>query len=379
MKSKFSKSYQARLLAYLKQPPGADLQLAQGIGQEASAAGLETLDLVKLHEQILVTRVLAGRPASVRNALMKQAGAFFTEAITPIEETDYSARQASAHLNQIVGMLSRRTVELAASNLELSQEITRRKAVEEALKKSEHHDAGLPEKSAHRRNKTAKVALPETRVPPASRSFPVIAMAASVGGLKALSVILGGLPADFPAAVAIVMHLSPEHKSILAEILNSRTLLEVKQAHTGDILSPSSVFVAPPNHHLFVIKGGGLQLSSSASEKVHHARPSAEPLFASVAEVYQKNAIGVVLAGGDGDGSFGVRIIKEKRGKVIAQDRPTSQDFSMPETSIKTGDVDFILPLHEIAPKLIALVGAGGAQKMAGLPPKGRGLHQPWQ
>jgi two-component system chemotaxis response regulator CheB len=276
-------------------------------------------------------------------------------------------------------MLSRRTVELAASNLELSQEITRRKAVEEALKKSEHHDAGLPEKSAHRRNKTAKVALPETRVPPASRSFPVIAMAASVGGLKALSVILGGLPADFPAAVAIVMHLSPEHKSILAEILNSRTLLEVKQAHTGDILSPSSVFVAPPNHHLFVIKGGGLQLSSSASEKVHHARPSAEPLFASVAEVYQKNAIGVVLTGGDGDGSFGVRIIKEKGGKVIAQDRPTSQDFSMPETSIKTGDVDFILPLHEIAPKLIALVGAGGAQKMAGLPPKGRGLHQPWQ
>ena len=97
----------------------------------------------------------------------------------------------------------------------------------------------------------------------------VIAMAASVGGLKALSVILGALPADFPAA------------------------------------------------------------------------------------------IDVVLTGGDGDGSFGVQIIKEKGGKVIAQDRPTSQDFSMPETSIKTGDVDFILPLNGIAPKLIELVGAG--------------------
>ena len=193
----------------------------------------------------------------------------------------------------------------------------------------------------------------------------VIAMAASVGGLKALSAILGGLPKEFPAAIAIVMHLSPEHKSILAEILDSRSQLEVRQARTGDVLCHSSVFVAPPNHHLLVAKGGHLKLSSALAEKVHFARPSAEPLFASVAEVYRKNAIAVVLTGGDGDGSFGVQIIKEKGGQVIAQDRPTSQDFSMPETAIKTGDVDFILPLNQIAPKLIGLVGAG----------KGKGFH----
>jgi two-component system chemotaxis response regulator CheB len=214
-------------------------------------------------------------------------------------------------------------------------------------------------KPKRRKNKPARAARETTPVPSASRSFPVIAMAASVGGLKALSVILGGLPADFPAAITIVMHLAPEHKSILAEILNSRTHLVVKQAHTGDILCHSRVFVAPPNHHLFVAKDGRLELSSSVAEKVHHARPSAEPLFASVADVYKKNAIAVVLTGGDGDGSIGVQIIKDKGGKVIAQDRPTSQDFSMPETSIKTGDVDFILPLNDIAPKLIELVGAG--------------------
>lgn len=188
----------------------------------------------------------------------------------------------------------------------------------------------------------------------------VIAMAASAGGLKALSVILGGLPADFPAAITIVMHLAPDHLSLLAQILDSRSELEVRQAKTGDILCHSSVFVAPPNHHLFVAKGGLLRLSSSFAEKVHYARPSAEPLFASVAEVYKTNAIAVVLTGGDGDGSFGVQIIKENGGKVIAQDRPTSQDFSMPETSINTGDVDFILPLNEIAPKLIALVADAG-------------------
>jgi two-component system chemotaxis response regulator CheB len=213
--------------------------------------------------------------------------------------------------------------------------------------------------SARRLKKPVQVLRPEFPLTPASRMFPVIAMAASAGGLNALSVILGGLPANFPAAIAIVMHLAPEHKSILAEILNSRTHLAVKQAHTGEVLSRGNVFVAPPNHHLSVVEGGRLKLSSSGAEKFHFARPSAEPLFASVAEIYKRRAIAVVLTGGDGDGSFGVQIIKEHGGQVIAQDRPTSQDFSMPETSIKTGDVDFILPLNAIAPKLIKLIDAG--------------------
>ena len=187
-------------------------------------------------------------------------------------------------------------------------------------------------------------------------AFPVIAMAASVGGLKALSVILGGLPKGFPASIAIVMHLSPDYKSVLAEILAKRTALVVKQAETDDVLCPGCVFVAPPNQHLFVAANRKLKLSSSDAVKVHYARPSAEPLFASVAAVFKKNAIAVVLTGGDGDGSFGVRMIKDEGGTVIAQDKPTSENFSMPETSIKTGEVDFILPLDEIAPKLIELV-----------------------
>ena len=191
----------------------------------------------------------------------------------------------------------------------------------------------------------------------------VVAMAASVGGLNALSVILGALPADFPAAIAIVMHLSPNHKSLLAEILKCRTQLAVKQAQPGDILCNSCVFVAPPNHHLTVAKGGVLELSTSSAEKIHYARPSAEPLFASVAEFYQKHAIAVVLTGGDGDGSIGVQIIKEKGGMVITQDRLTSLDFSMPETAIRTGDVDFILPLDRISHKLIQLVNAGRGWK----------------
>ena len=216
----------------------------------------------------------------------------------------------------------------------------------------------MKEKSILARRLIKPAQVTRLEFPPASvsRSFPVIAMAASVGGLKALSVILGDLPAGFPAAIAIVMHVAPDHKSLLAEILKCRTQLQVTQAHTGDVLVPSKVFVAPPNHHLFVVKDGRLKLSSAHAEKIHFARPSAEPLFASVAEVYGKNAIAVVLTGGDGDGSFGVQIIKAKGGTVIAQDRSTSENFSMPETSIKTGDVDYILPLDKIAPMLIALL-----------------------
>jgi two-component system chemotaxis response regulator CheB len=78
-----------------------------------------------------------------------------------------------------------------------------------------------------------------------------------------------------------------------------------------------------------------------------------------VASIYKRNAIAVVLTGGDGDGSIGVSIINDNGGTVIAQDFPTSQDFSMPQTAIETGDVDLILPLEEIAPRLIKLVGAG--------------------
>ena len=184
-------------------------------------------------------------------------------------------------------------------------------------------------------------------------------MAASVGGLKALSVILGGLPAGFPAAIAIVMHLSPDHESLLAEILSSRTPLLVRQAETGDILCDSTAFVAPPNHHLFVEPGGRLRLSSPSAEKIHHARPSAEPLFASMAEVYGKQAIAVVLTGGDGDGSFGVRIVKDNGGTTIAQDRPTSQDFSMPETSIRTHRNCCVHDFNPTHAQMTVFVGTG--------------------
>jgi signal transduction histidine kinase len=144
---KLLQRYRAALRTHLKQGRSAGLDSARGLGGQALTAGLETLDLAKLHEQVLVTEVLPGCPARKRSALIKQAGAFFAVAITPIEKTHRNAREAAVQLKKFIETLSRRTVELAASNLELSLEITQRKAAEAALQKSEHHYSQLLKQS----------------------------------------------------------------------------------------------------------------------------------------------------------------------------------------------------------------------------------------
>ena len=142
-----SRRYQEALRAHLKQGRSASPESARGVGSKALAAGLETLDLAKLHEQTLVTEVLPGCPAGKRAALIKQAGAFFAVAIAPILKTHHSAQEAEVHLKKFIEALSQRTVELAASNLELKQEILQRKTAEEALKKSERHYSQLLKQS----------------------------------------------------------------------------------------------------------------------------------------------------------------------------------------------------------------------------------------
>src|SRR5688572_15398547 len=142
-----SRRYQTALRTHLGQGQQASLESARGLGSQALAAGLQTLDLAKLHEQTLVTELLPVCLAGKRAALIKQAGIFFAVAITPIEKTHRRARQATLHLKKFVEALSQRTVELAASNLELGLEVVQRKAVEKALKKSERHYSQLLQQS----------------------------------------------------------------------------------------------------------------------------------------------------------------------------------------------------------------------------------------
>jgi len=188
----------------------------------------------------------------------------------------------------------------------------------------------------------------------AAAAFDVVALAASAGGLTALSTLLACLPAGFPAAVVLVQHLDPRHRSLMAEILTRRTSLPVKQAEEGDRLRPAMVFVAPPNRHLLVNPDGTLSLSQS--ELVHFVRPSADLLFESVAASYKGRAIAVVLTGSGSDGAMGVRAIKKMGGTVIVQDEKTAEFFGMPGAAIQTGHADFILPLNEIGSALVTLV-----------------------
>ena len=198
--------------------------------------------------------------------------------------------------------------------------------------------------------------------PHRSRHFPgaqfdVVALASSAGGIAAISHILESLPAGFPAAIVVVQHLDPRHRSLMAEILRRRTSLEVVQAAEGDRIRPGTVHIAPPDRHLLVNRDGSLSLSHS--ELVHFVRPSADLLFESVAASYEERAIAVVLTGTGSDGSLGVGAIKKMGGTVIAQDQESAEFFGMPAAAIKSGHADFILRLDEIPTALTTLVTEG--------------------
>ncbi|MEH2433939.1 MAG: chemotaxis protein CheB [Nostoc sp.] len=185
-------------------------------------------------------------------------------------------------------------------------------------------------------------------------AFDIIAIAASAGGLTALIKVLSTLPPEFTAAIAIVQHLAPEYPSLMAEIINRRTALTVKKAEEGDCLTPGTAYIAPPNRHLLVNGDGTLSLSQS--ELVHFLRPSADLLFESVAATYKNRAIALVLTGTGSDGAIGVEAIKKMGGIIIVQDAKTAEFSGMPSAAIRTGNVDFILPLDEISSALVSLV-----------------------
>lgn len=112
-----------------------------------------------------------------------------------------------------------------------------------------------------------------------------MALAASAGGLTPLSTVLSGLPGDFPAAIVIVQHLDPRHRSLMADILARRTSMKVVQAQEGDRLRPATVYIAPPDRHLLVNPDSTLSLTQF--ELVHFVRPSADLLFESVAASFK--------------------------------------------------------------------------------------------
>ena len=150
MKSKLtglSRRYQAALQEHIEQGPRASPQSADGLGRQALAIGLETLDLARIHEQAMIALVSPRHSHGTRDGKIKRAQAFFIKAVTPIEKTHRTTMEANVRLHQLNRTLRRRTVELAATNRHLKKEIVRRHAVEKSLKKSQQHYSLLLEQS----------------------------------------------------------------------------------------------------------------------------------------------------------------------------------------------------------------------------------------
>jgi two-component system chemotaxis response regulator CheB len=206
----------------------------------------------------------------------------------------------------------------------------------------------------------------QTQIEPLAPTVPVVALtdhqtcrcsvvviAASVGGLHAISSIPAALPSDFPAAVAIVQHRPPEPSTILESLLSRVTPLVVKAAESGDRIQAGRIYIAPPDSHMLINDGS---LTLSHSPRVHYSRPSADRLFLSAGKHVTAQLIAVVLTGGNADGADGIKAIKAMGGTVIAQDPATACNFRMPQSAIQTGSVDYILPITEIGPALLTLV-----------------------
>lgn len=187
-------------------------------------------------------------------------------------------------------------------------------------------------------------------------AFEIVAVAASAGGLKALTEVLGTLPREFPIPIVVVQHLDPRHRSLMAEILGRRVALKVQEARHGDRVEPGRVYVAPPDQHMLIDAEGIITLTHT--ELVHFVRPSADLLFESAAASYRERALAVVLSGSGSDGAMGVNAVKKMGGTVIVQDRESAEFAGMPDAALRTGAADFVLPLAEIGPALQKLVSS---------------------
>ncbi|MDB9376062.1 chemotaxis protein CheB [Nodularia sphaerocarpa] len=179
--------------------------------------------------------------------------------------------------------------------------------------------------------------------------FPVVGMGASAGGLEAFRELLSHLPTDTGMAFVLIQHLSPHQKSLLTEILARTTQMPVVEVEHGMVVEPNHVYVIPPNT-MMTISQGILQLSPR--EKTHGFSMTVDTFFISLAQERGNKAIGVVLSGGDSDGTKGLESIKAAGGITFAQCEESAKVNSMPNTAVASGYVDFILTPQKIAEEL---------------------------
>lgn len=184
----------------------------------------------------------------------------------------------------------------------------------------------------------------------------VLAIGSSTGGVQALHSVIPKLPATLPMPVLIVQHMPSMFTKSLADGLNAESRLTVKEASEGDVLKKGMVYIAPGGLHMTVRK--------SLDKKVIHLdknpegellRPSVDVMFRSVANVYNKNVLAVILTGMGNDGTAGLRVLRAGGALGLSQDEATCVVYGMPKFAAESGCIDQVLPLNNIASAITAI------------------------
>ncbi len=188
----------------------------------------------------------------------------------------------------------------------------------------------------------------------------VIVVGASWGGLAALSHLVAALPGDFSVPIAVVQHRSKHADNLLAGLLQDVTPLRVIDVEDKEPLEAGSVYIAPANYHMLV-EGGHLSLTTDPM--VRFSRPSIDVTFISAGDSYPGRTLGVVLTGANDDGARGLRHIVDRGGRAIVQDPTTAESKAMPAAAAAAVPEAEILPMAQIAPRLLEITVTSGRRK----------------
>ena len=188
--------------------------------------------------------------------------------------------------------------------------------------------------------------------PHASASLPIVGLGGSAGSIPALQSFFRTMPPDSGMAFVVILHLSPDHESTLAEVLQQSTPMPVVQVHDKEPVKPNCVYVIPPGKALASLDG---QLRLEPLHTPRGSRVAVDLFFRTLAETHGPQAAAIVLSGADGDGAIGVKRIKERGGLTIAQDPDEAEHREMPSTAIATGMVDWVLPVAQMPARLIGI------------------------